>query len=154
MKLTPNLAVSVALTFGALAFSLLSVQLAYADHHPGADAVHTVTSPTSNNNSVNTVTSPSSNRSGCAPGTLCNPLRVGSLSGLLFAIVDIIVVFAVPIIVFFLIYAGFLYVTARGNVEQVKKVHTTFLWTLIGGVIVLGARVLVEVIQGTVDAFR
>lgn len=41
--------------------------------------------------------------------------------------------------VIFIIWSGFLFVSARGNEEQIKKARTTFFWTIIGTVILLGA---------------
>ena len=51
-------------------------------------------------------------------------------------------------------YAGFLYTTARGNVSQIEQAHAALLWALIGGVVVLGAKVIVEVVQGTVEGLQ
>jgi len=83
-----------------------------------------------------------------------NPLAVGTIQGLFQAIIDIVMVFAVPIIVFFIVYAGFLYVTARGNVDQIGKAHKALLYALIGGLLILGANVLIDVVAGTVNAVQ
>jgi hypothetical protein len=66
-------------------------------------------------------------------------------------IIEIILVFAVPIIVFFIIYAGFLFVTARGNENQIGTARTALTWAVIGGVIVLGANLILTVVQQTVN---
>lgn len=90
-----------------------------------------------------------------AQAQLQNPLGAGTtLIGFIQDLVDAILILVVPIIVFFIIYAGFLYVTARGNSEAVSKAHRALLYAVIGGVIVLGATVLTSVIEGTVDAIR
>lgn len=83
-----------------------------------------------------------------------NPLQVDSITGLFVALLEILTIFAIPIVVFFIIYAGFLYVTARGNVDQVTQAHRALLYAVIGGVIILGGRVLIEVISGTVDSVK
>ncbi len=85
---------------------------------------------------------------------LCNPLKVGSIEALFRAIIDVVMIFAIPIIVFFIVYAGFLYVTARGNVEQIQKAHNALLYALIGGLLIIGANVLIEVIGGTVESIN
>lgn len=85
-------------------------------------------------------------------GQLTNPLNSTSIIDFLDAILDIILIFALPIIVFFIIYAGFLFVTARGNEQQITTARRALTWAVVGGVIVLGANALVEVIQGTVNA--
>lgn len=87
-----------------------------------------------------------------AVGGLGNPLASNTIEGFLLQIIDILLIFALPIIVFFIMYAGFLYVTARGDVEQIKKARTALTWSVVGGVIVLGAKVLIEVIKGTINA--
>ena len=83
-----------------------------------------------------------------------NPLEADNISELFRALIDIVLVFAVPIIVFFIIYAGFLYVTARGNEGTIEKAHRALLYALIGGLLILGARVLIDVVQGTVDCVQ
>lgn len=83
---------------------------------------------------------------------LRNPVDM-SIEGIFRAILDIIMVFAIPIIVFFIIWAGFLYVTATGNPEQIQKAHKALLYAIIGGLIVLGANILLEVITNTIAAF-
>lgn len=83
-----------------------------------------------------------------------NPLKADNITELFEAIIDILLVFAIPLIVFFIIYAGFMYVTARGNESTISKAHMALLYALIGGVLILGAKVLIEVIGGTVDALR
>lgn len=86
-------------------------------------------------------------------GGLVNPLDVDSIEGFLLAIVDIIIIFAVPIIVFFIIYGGFLLVTAQGDTTKIAQARSTLTWAVVGGVIVLGASALVKVIEATVKAF-
>jgi len=87
---------------------------------------------------------------------LKNPLddSVSSIPLFFKAIIDILLIFAIPFIVFFIIYAGFLYVTARGNAETIKKAHNALLYALIGGLLILGANVLLDVITGTVDQIK
>lgn len=83
---------------------------------------------------------------------LLNPLTVDSIEELLALILDVVIIFAVPIIIFFIIYSGFLYVTAQGKPDQIKKATTAFTWTVIGGVIILAANILLIIIQNTVEA--
>lgn len=83
---------------------------------------------------------------------LKNPLKETSLIGFFNTILDVLLVFAVPIIVFFIIYAGFQYVMAQGNSEKVTNANRALLYAVVGGVIILGAKVLLSVIGGTIDA--
>lgn len=85
---------------------------------------------------------------------LQNPLKSQSITELLQSILSVIMIFAVPLIVFMIIYAGFTYVMAQGNESKVRNAHSALLFAIIGGVIILGAQVLLTVIQGTVDAFK
>lgn len=86
--------------------------------------------------------------------TIDNPIIADDVQELFQTIIDIVLVFAIPIIVFFIIYAGFLYVTARGNESTIQQAHMALLYALVGGLLILGARVLIEVVQGTVDSVR
>ena len=85
--------------------------------------------------------------------TLDNPLRVNSIEELLVAILNIIMVLMIPIIVFFIILAGFKYVTARGNSGQIEEATTTFTYAIIGGVLILAAVAIAEIIKNTVASF-
>jgi hypothetical protein len=86
--------------------------------------------------------------------TLKNPLGNKTLMQFIKDILGVVMVFAVPIIVFFIIYAGFNYVMARGDTGKIETAHKALLYAVVGGLIILGAWVIMEVIQGTVDAFR
>lgn len=83
-----------------------------------------------------------------------NPLAAQSITDLFRAIIEVIMVFAVPVIVFFIIYAGFIYVTARGDTGKIQKAHMALLYAVIGGVIIIGANVLIDVVAGTVDSIK
>ena len=91
--------------------------------------------------------------SGCQPGQLCNPLESDSIPAFLLKIIDVILVFALPIIIIYIMYAGFLLVTSQGNPSEIETARSALLWAVIGGVVILGARLIIEVIQGTIEAF-
>lgn len=84
-------------------------------------------------------------------GQLENPLAFDSLDDVVVAILRILIIFAIPIIILFIIYAGFLYVTSRGNESTIEKAHYALLYAVIGGVIILGAEAILLAIQGTVN---
>lgn len=86
--------------------------------------------------------------------SLTNPLGNKGLMEFLQDILDVIMVFAVPLIVFMIIYAGFLFVMDRGSEKNLKQAKNALLYAVIGGVIILGAQAILSVVQGTVDAFR
>jgi cytochrome bd-type quinol oxidase subunit 2 len=84
---------------------------------------------------------------------LDNYLAVDTIQDLLVAILNIVMILMVPIIVFFIILAGFKYVTARGNASQVEEATRALTYAIIGGVLVLGAVALSEIIKNVVDQF-
>lgn len=82
-----------------------------------------------------------------------NPIKVTSIEGLLEAILNIVIVLATPIIIFFIIYAGFMYATARGNAEQIKQATNALTYAIIGGVIILGSIAIATIVKNLVAAF-
>lgn len=86
--------------------------------------------------------------------TLQNPLKFGSFPEFFKALIQIIIIFAIPIIVLMIIYAGFLYVMARGSEEQVTKATRALTYAVIGGLLILGAELFLTVIQGTVNQLK
>ena len=83
-----------------------------------------------------------------------NPLKnVDTIEGLLVAILNIVMILMIPIIVFFIIYSGFKYVVARGNASQVEEASQSLLYAIIGGVLILGAIAIADIIKSIVDAF-
>jgi hypothetical protein len=86
--------------------------------------------------------------------SITNPLAVNSIQELLVAILNILVVIAIPIIVFFIIYAGFLYVTARGNAAQVEQATRALTYAIIGGVLILGGVAIAEIVRNLVSSFQ
>lgn len=90
-----------------------------------------------------------------AAGTYINPITYGGIStipDLLLAIVDLIFLVGVPIIVIFIIYSGFLFVTAGDNDAQITKARTTLKWTLLGALVLLGAKAIAAAVQATISS--
>ncbi len=93
----------------------------------------------------------SASTQGCG-GALCNPLKnVTSLSDLLNAVLSAITDVLAPIfLTLAFIYVGFLFVLARGNEEKIRSARSALVWTVIGALILLGAKAIGAVIQTTV----
>lgn len=88
------------------------------------------------------------------PYRLENPLGgVAELDDLFFEIVNVLLIIAVPIIIFFIIFAGFTYVTAQGNPEKIKLASQSLLYAMIGGVIILGSSAMLVIVRNVVNAF-
>ena len=69
---------------------------------------------------------------------------------LLNKILDALMLFLVPIVVLFIIYAGFLFVMAQGNDAKLTKAKSVLGWTLVGAAILLGAKIITTVLSSTV----
>ncbi|MFM2424335.1 MAG: Type secretion system pilin [Candidatus Parcubacteria bacterium] len=86
--------------------------------------------------------------------TLANPLNnITSIEGLLVAILNIFIVLMIPVIVFFIILSGFKYVMAQGNASKIEEATRSLTYAIIGGVLILGAVAIAEIIKNTVQAF-
>ncbi|MBI2038704.1 MAG: TrbC/VirB2 family protein [Candidatus Niyogibacteria bacterium] len=79
--------------------------------------------------------------------TLDNPLKFNTFSAIIQEIAKIVTMVGLPVIALFIVYAGFLYVTARGNETKVKKAHDTLLWTVVGAAIIVGAYAIATAIE-------
>jgi hypothetical protein len=82
-----------------------------------------------------------------------NPLQFNDITSMLDAILNVVVIISIPIVVLFLILAGFHYVTARGNPEKIKDASTALLYGVIGGVVIIGANAILAIVENTVNAF-
>lgn len=76
------------------------------------------------------------------------------LEALLLSVLEVFIIIATPIIVLYIIYAGFLYVTAQGNATQVQTATRALTYAVIGAVLILGAVAIAAIIQGVVGEFR
>lgn len=80
-----------------------------------------------------------------------NPISTNTLDGFLLKVLDVVVLLGSIVVIFFIILAGFKYVTARGDEKQISSAHQTLTWTIVGAAILLGAKVIASAIQATVD---
>lgn len=58
------------------------------------------------------------------------------------------------IAVFFIIYAGFLFVTAGGNEEKHKEAKKAILYAVIGTAILIGAQALATILETTINSLK
>jgi hypothetical protein len=80
-----------------------------------------------------------------------NPLSgVNTISDFVKKILDIVLTIGIPIVALAIIYSGFLFVAARGNTEKLGQAKKTFLYTIIGAAILLGAWLLAQVLSETI----
>ena len=84
-----------------------------------------------------------------------NPLGNGTtLSDLIISILNALIIIAIPVIVIFIVYAGFLYVTAQGNADKVRTATRALTYAIIGAVLIIAAVTITEIIGSTVNEFR
>jgi len=91
-------------------------------------------------------------RDTCLPGTICSPYPQGFtiVSFLNFILEKIVLPIGGVIAVLFLVYAGFLFVTARGSEEQLEHAKETLKWTIIGIAILFGSLAISNGIKNTI----
>lgn len=82
----------------------------------------------------------------------CNPLTVNTLEEFLYMILKTTVLFLFPVVVLMIVYTGFLFVRAQGNPGKIEEARRALLWTLVGGLVVLGAYAIAMVVKDTVDS--
>ena len=85
--------------------------------------------------------------------SIVNPLAFKSIPLLIEAVIGIIIVIGTPIIVLFIILAGFKYVTAQGNPGKIQEATAALTYAIIGGVLIIGAYAIAQIIAGFVDSF-
>jgi len=84
---------------------------------------------------------------------LKNPLGENTtISSLLALILKAMVRLGIPIAILFLVYAGFLFVTAQGNETKISKAKTAFMWTVVGIGVLVGAEIMANVIRRTIES--
>ncbi|PIR69562.1 MAG: hypothetical protein COU47_02295 [Candidatus Niyogibacteria bacterium CG10_big_fil_rev_8_21_14_0_10_46_36] len=83
---------------------------------------------------------------------LYNPLgSIDSFAALAASIFRAIVIIAIPLTVIFLIWAGILFVTARGNETQLAKAKKVFVWSVIGAMVIVAAWVIAVALNNSVQ---
>ena len=90
-------------------------------------------------------------------GALPNPLGkdTKSFEGFIEKVLsNVVIPIGSVIVTFFLIFSGFLFVTAQGNEEKLKRAKTAILWTVIGAAVLLGAVAISELVESTVDELK
>lgn len=85
-------------------------------------------------------------------GSLYNPLGDITLWQLAIKIMNFIIEIGAIVIVFMVVYTGFKFVVARGNESALTEAKRMLLWTIIGAVILLGAKAITLGVCATVAA--
>ena len=85
---------------------------------------------------------------------LRNPIGANSIQDFIASILHIVVQIGIPVAVLFIIYSGFLFVTAQGDEAKITKAKSSLWWAIIGTAVLLGAEVIADAIGGTIDNLR
>ncbi|MGB4076431.1 MAG: hypothetical protein WBK28_01870 [Minisyncoccia bacterium] len=85
-----------------------------------------------------------------APEGLKNPLNADSLQELLTVILRALVSIGSILLVLALVWVGFLFVFAQGQEEKIRDARNALMWTVVGGLLLLGAEAIALVIEATV----
>ncbi len=80
-----------------------------------------------------------------------NPLKgVNSLEQVVLNVIQVVELLLIMATVMYLLYAGLMFVTARGEPGKLTKARDALLWGMVGAALVLCARVIATTIEGTV----
>lgn len=85
---------------------------------------------------------------------LQNPIRYSDLPTFFLDIVQVVVQYGAILVVFFLVYAGFKFVTAQGNPEKISEAKKMLAWVVVGAFVLLGVFVIREAICGTLNQLK
>ncbi len=80
------------------------------------------------------------------------PDGVCDLGDVLSLVLGILVQIGSILLVLALVWVGFSFVAAQGNEEKIRSARDALMWTVIGGLLLLGAQALSLVIQATVQS--
>lgn len=153
----PSILIGVCLVFFSVAAASAPLESVYAQGggsagNGGGQGGDTVGGSTSGNNGVTQGTYTDRN----IPVSIDNPLSsdIGTLEDLVQALLTVLIIIAAPIVVIFIILAGFKYVTAQGDPGKLEEAKKALLYAIIGGILIIGATAIFEIIVNTIDAFR
>ncbi len=81
----------------------------------------------------------------CPSGSIClyNPLKATDINGVIYGVMNLLKVAAIPIGIIMIIWGGIQIMTASGKEEQLNKGKKTLMWTIIGLAIVFAVNFLV-----------
>ncbi len=87
---------------------------------------------------------------GAQSSSLTDPLNSQTICGLIKNLLQAVLIIGIPVSTLFLVWAGFLFVLARGNPAGLKKAQTNLKYVLLGIAVFLGAWTLGQLIAKTV----
>ena len=87
----------------------------------------------------------------CPPGKICNPIKFPNFISFALELVNVVIQYGALLIVVFIVFAGFKFVTAQGNSEKVSEAKKMLTWIIVGAFVLLGVYVIKAAICGTIE---
>jgi len=78
--------------------------------------------------------------------------EIGSVGDFIQSLLGIAIRIGVPIATIFIIWSGYLFVSAQGDTTKIASARKTFVWACIGLAVLLGAWAIASAIQGTISS--
>lgn len=89
-----------------------------------------------------------------AGASAVSPLACNTIYACLNLVLNAVILLAFPIVVLMIVYTGFLFVIAQGNSSKLEAARKALVWTVLGALVVLGAKALSLAIEATVREIR
>ncbi len=144
-------------TFGILGILFLgSISPVFLSNQNLVHAQGTSTGTTTGGGGASTGSASSNtNKSFNLSFTIDNPIKANNLQELIERLLKLVYLVGVPILVCFLLWAGFLFVEARGNDKKLVIARQNLYNVVIGAVLFLGAYTIAKVVIATLkDIFN
>lgn len=84
-------------------------------------------------------------------GGLQDPLKFCSIVDFVQGVLQAFVMISLPILSFFIVWAGFKFVMARGNSGKLEDAKKNFYWLIAGAILILSAWALATLIANTIN---
>ena len=84
---------------------------------------------------------------------ITNPLKADDIPALILNIAEFARNLGLPIAIIFIVYNGFLFVSARGDEKKLETAKESIKWSLIGAALIVGASFLAEAVVNFVKGF-
>lgn len=141
-----------ALSFALVAFCAFGLGMqAHAQLLTGPSSTGANSTSIGGSNSSGANTSIGGSNSNTSNTGLQSPLKDTDLASLLNDLLNFVITIGGIAVVLMLVYVGFKFVAAQGNASALEEARTMLMWTVIGALILLGAKAIEAGIQATVQ---
>jgi|SRR3989344_5621559 len=79
------------------------------------------------------------NRAYAEEFVLTNPIKADSFDKVVLGFAKLLAQVGLPIAAIFIVWSGFLFITARGDDKKLTEAKNTFYWTILGTAVIVGA---------------